>query len=216
MERERMSAGADRTVGEETGRGRGEKENGRQIITYCTGGIRCEKGARFLSENIGPGDSVYTLQGGIAAYLLWMEAEIAHGRKTAAESLFHGRNYVFDARGSTALGGGVEGEVLPVAECHLCKKPEDRLSKCHSRGCHLVLVVCSFCEEADPRCCRDCVELDRQEGVRKGPRPICECEKEREVRLWGKRDGGKLPKTHGGWKERKSRSGLNIQFKTID
>lgn len=89
-----------------SGLGGGEEENreeeGRDVLAYCTGGIRCEKGVRFMVEKAGrPGDRVFTLRGGIAAYLMWMDGEIREGRKRPEESLFKGRNYVFDARGST-------------------------------------------------------------------------------------------------------------------
>ncbi|RFU29782.1 hypothetical protein B7463_g6575, partial [Scytalidium lignicola] len=164
----------------------GEGQEGRQILTYCTGGIRCEKGVRWMQENaeMRDGDKICTLQGGIAAYLMWMDEEIAQGRKTAEESLFRGRNYVFDARGSTTL----TSEMLdPVSTCHTCGELCDRLSKCRSRGCHLVLVICTKCEaESDPRCCENCLGLDSMEVVKStGPRPICTCEKEREAMLWG-------------------------------
>jgi len=51
------------------------ESGGGQIMTYCTGGIRCEKGVRFLAERMEKkkGDKVSTLKGGIAAYLMWME-----------------------------------------------------------------------------------------------------------------------------------------------
>ena len=167
---------------------RGEGSEPRQIMTYCTGGIRCEKGARFLEENMEKrdGDTVCTLKGGIAAYLTWMDEEIKLGRKNQEDSLFRGKNYVFDARGSTGLSqeGG-----FPVSKCHICDNPSDRLSKCRSRGCHLVLVVCEHCKGADPRCCQSCQEfdatLDSEDQSSLPPRPICACEKEREERLWG-------------------------------
>lgn len=176
---------AKRLLGNE-GEGRGE--GGRQIMTYCTGGIRCEKGVRWMQENMEKreGDVVCTLKGGIAAYLMWMDEEIKSGRKRPQESLFKGKNYVFDARGSMGLSEGVEE---PVASCHCCGKPEDRLSKCRSRGCHLVLVVCGSCEErGDPRCCSSCRNADTVSGeveATKKPKAICACEQKREAELWG-------------------------------
>lgn len=163
-----------------------ESKGGRQILTYCTGGIRCEKGVRWMQENaeMKDGDTICTLQGGIAAYLMWMDEEIAQGRKTAEESLFRGRNYVFDARGSTGL---TSGSLEPVSKCHSCGELCDRLSKCRSKGCHLVLVVCHKCEaESDPRCCENCLNMDTTRDTEFAtPRPICACEKEREALLWG-------------------------------
>ena len=206
----------------------------RKIMAYCTGGIRCEKATRWMLENapMRPGDEVYTLDGGIQAYLTWMADEIRAGRLTARDSLFKGRNYVFDARGSLGLGlnsgGGADGDaeednIEPVAACHMCGTPEDRLSKCRSTGCHLVLVVCECCEqEGDVRCCGNCGELDSK-GARstEGPRPICLCEMEREARLWGEENGkkgrvkGKGKGRRRGATERED-GGIRIQVKTID
>jgi predicted sulfurtransferase len=196
-------------------------ENGksrRKIMAYCTGGIRCEKATRWMVENASmkPGDEVYTLEGGIQAYLTWMAGEIRAGRKSPKDSLFKGRNYVFDARGSLGFGLDVadEMETEPVAACHICGKPEDRLSKCRSRGCHLVLVVCKKCEDGDVRCCGNCRELDT-ESMRDGPRPICLCEMERETKLWGE---GYFKKTKVKGKRKgkeKTDDGISIQVKTI-
>jgi predicted sulfurtransferase len=164
-----------------------DEGSSRQIMTYCTGGIRCEKGVRWMADKMEmrEGDKICTLKGGIAAYLMWMDDEIHQGRKQPAESLFLGKNYVFDARGSTGL---VDGELEPVSSCHICGVLSDRLSKCRSRGCHLILVVCSACDDTkDPRCCQNCLELEMQgsnENSREGPRPICKCERERESHLW--------------------------------
>jgi predicted sulfurtransferase len=197
----------------------GDERKERQILTFCTGGIRCEKGARFLQERTG--DMVATLKGGIAGYLMWMDEEIKLGRKRPAESLFKGRNFVFDARGSTTLGED-EG-IEPVAKCHVCTTPSDRLSKCRSKGCHLVLVVCAACELSDdPRCCRSCLDMDivtQVDGAlntNSGPRSICACEKEREADLWG-REYVKPPKSKKG-KKRGLRDDvdINIQVKVID
>jgi predicted sulfurtransferase len=164
------------------------ERGGRQIMTYCTGGIRCEKGARWMQENMQKrkGDRVCTLKGGITAYLTWIDEEIRLGKKRPEDSLFRGKNYVFDARGSTGLNG--DTLLDPVSICHVCGKLEDRLSKCQSKGCHLILVVCEVCEAADPRCCQSCRDIDESAASDldlKVSRLICDCEREREILLWG-------------------------------
>lgn len=191
----------------------------KQIMTYCTGGIRCEKATRWVQEKIGvqQGQRVCTLQGGIAVYLSWMDEEIKHGRKQAEESLFRGRNYVFDARGSIGLDTSTPLE--PVSRCHVCATPSDDLSKCGSKGCHLILVVCTSCNKGDPRCCRSCYEADTEFALTTGPRPMCMCEIEREAELWGEQRV-KVTKTQG-WRKARRKAPMNvehmdIQIRTID
>jgi predicted sulfurtransferase len=157
-----------------------------QIMLYCTGGIRCEKAARWMQENIPESNKpkICTLKGGIAAYLAWMEVEIENRRQQPEDSLFKGRNYVFDARGSVGLPEATE----TVSCCHSCEQSTINLSKCQSKRCHLVLVVCLDCIHNDVRCCQDCKDIDEGEESRTsvaGARPICTCEKERESLLWG-------------------------------
>lgn len=175
----------------------------KQIMTYCTGGIRCEKAARWMQESLSRSSEtkIYTLDGGIAAYLAWMEAEIRDGRLRPEDSLFKGRNYVFDARGSVGLPDATE----VVSRCHLCEQPTSSLTKCHSKGCHLVLVACSDCSQKDLNCCEDCKGIDEQKESRMdGPRSICACEKEREFALWG---GVRQKQTKKKKRERKEKQG---------
>ncbi len=205
-----------------TGRGDSVRSEGKHFMTYCTGGIRCEKGARFLQESMErrEGDIVCTLKGGIAAYLAWIDEEIRLGRKKPEDSLFRGKNYVFDARGAIGLSKGA-GD--PVSKCHICANPSDRLSKCQSRGCHLVLVVCEDCERAGPRCCQSCLDFDdlhdseKQEDVR--PRAMCACERVREEQLWGPRPIKKSKqhalKIRSTPKQAKAND-INIQVKIIE
>lgn len=72
----------------------------REIMTYCTGGIRCETAGPLLSL-VAPQATIYTLQGGIQMYLDYVHSY----NKT---SLFKGANYVFDARQALL------GPALPV------------------------------------------------------------------------------------------------------
>jgi predicted sulfurtransferase len=203
------------------GNGDGVRKEGRNFMTYCTGGIRCEKGARFLQESMEKrdDDTVCTLKGGIAAYLAWIDEEIKLGKKMPEDSLFRGKNYVFDARGAMGLS---EGAGDPVSQCHICANPSDKLSKCQSKGCHLVLVVCEHCEQEDPRCCQSCWDFDDLYASQKHEdmplRPICACEMEREEKLWGpgplKESKQPALKTRST-ANRVKPSGINIQVEVI-
>ena len=64
-----------------------ESLRGKTVVTYCTGGIRCEKAALYLGE--AGIDHVLQLEGGILRHF-----ELAGGRH------FEGRCFVFDSRES--------------------------------------------------------------------------------------------------------------------
>lgn len=162
-------------IGSGAAAGKEEKKQ-KQLLTYCTGGIRCEKATRWMAEREGEDRKICTLRGGIAAYLDWIDDEIGAGRMGAEESLFRGKNYVFDARGAVSSQSAAGG---PVSQCHVCGTRDDRLSKCRSLGCHLVLIVCEGCElGSEPRCCRSCGDMDAKS------RTMCACERAREQSLW--------------------------------
>ncbi|KAL1296884.1 hypothetical protein AAFC00_004499 [Neodothiora populina] len=194
----------------------GEGESQRQILTYCTGGIRCEKATRWMAERddatVGVNRQICTLRGGIAAYLDWVDEEIAAGRMTADDSLFKGKNYVFDARGAMSLD---EASHDPVSQCHVCGKAEDRLSKCRTSRCHLVLVVCADCEEKDPTCCESCREGSAAVDGTTKAREMCECEKQREYSLWGP-ELPKLPKMQTSRRAKTNKHGLNNPVRVIE
>lgn len=106
----------------------------RPILTYCTGGIRCEKLSGFLL-NEGFKD-VYQLDGGIVTYGKDPEVQ---GR------LFDGKCYVFDDRISVPINRTDEDVV--VGRCYHCGKPEDRYINCADDLCHRKHVCCEECEE---------------------------------------------------------------------
>jgi UPF0176 protein len=60
---------------------------GKTVVSYCTGGIRCEKAALFMRD--AGVDPVYQLEGGILKYL-----------EETAGTHFEGECFVFDARGA--------------------------------------------------------------------------------------------------------------------
>ena len=64
---------------------------GRTVVTYCTGGIRCEKAAVFLAQAGVP--DVLQLHGGILGYF-----------QTVGERHFDGSCFVFDRRGAIEPG----------------------------------------------------------------------------------------------------------------
>ena len=110
------------------------------ILTYCTGGIRCEKlSGILLKEGF---KEVYQLDGGIVTYGKDPETQ---GR------LFDGKCYVFDERISVSINH--TDEDIVVGRCHHCGEPADRFINCADDFCHLQHICCEACEEEHNQFC---------------------------------------------------------------
>ncbi len=134
-------------------------QENKNIIMYCTGGIRCEKASAYMLHK--GFKNVYHLEGGIINY----------ARQTSTENLetkFIGKNFVFDDR----LGERITEDV--IARCHQCGKPCDDHTNCKNNGCHLLFIQCEDCAKEMQGCCssecRDTIHLpaERQKEIRKG------------------------------------------------
>ena len=106
----------------------------KKILTYCTGGIRCEKLSGFLLKE-GFKD-VAQLHGGIVTY--GKDPEV-RGK------LFDGKCYVFDNRISVPINQTEEATV--ISQCFHCGKPADKYINCGHVTCDLRHIVCESCEE---------------------------------------------------------------------
>ncbi len=116
----------------------------RPILTYCTGGIRCEKLSGFLMKE--GFSEVYQLDGGIATY----------GKDPEVRGqLFDGKMYVFDERISVPIN---QVEHVVVGKCHHCGKPEDRYINCANDYCHKQHICCTSCETEHNSFCSDTCE----------------------------------------------------------
>jgi UPF0176 protein len=116
----------------------------KNIIMYCTGGIRCEKASAYMLHN--GFKNVYHVEGGIIEYV----------KKAREENLplkFIGKNFVFDER----LGERVTDDV--ISKCHQCGEPSDRHTNCANQKCHDLIIQCERCAEEFKGCCsHDCVQ----------------------------------------------------------
>jgi len=110
----------------------------KNIIMYCTGGIRCEKASAYMLHN--GFTNVYHLEGGIINYA--KQAKEHH-----LESKFIGKNFVFDDR----LGERITEDV--IAKCHQCGKPADTHTNCKNDSCHLLFIQCDDCVKKYDGCC---------------------------------------------------------------
>lgn len=126
----------------------------KKVLTYCTGGIRCEKLTGFLM-NEGFSD-VAQLDGGIVTYGKDPEVQ---GR------LFDGKCYVFDERISVPINHTSEDVV--ISQCHHCGKSEDRYINCEYTLCHAKHICCEECEQLHRGFCSDECEENSNNMVQK-------------------------------------------------
>ncbi|TPE42618.1 oxygen-dependent tRNA uridine(34) hydroxylase TrhO [Pontibacter mangrovi] len=120
-----------------------EKFKDKKILTYCTGGIKCEKASAFLLEQ--GFEDVYQLHGGIIKY----------GKEAGGED-FEGKCYVFDNRVAVDVNS-VNPTV--ISTCHVCGTPNDRMVNCANPVCNLHVAICEKCGwELDGACSTECKE----------------------------------------------------------
>jgi UPF0176 protein len=137
------------------------EKNGKDknYLTYCTGGIRCEKASAYLKyKGI---QNVFQLEGGIIEYTRQV-------KQNKLENNFLGKNFVFDERKSERISDEI------VSSCHQCGAPADTHVNCTNEACHLLFIQCKNCQEKMNTCCSDdcnkTIQLSYQEQkeLRKG------------------------------------------------
>jgi len=131
----------------------------RNVVMYCTGGIRCEKASAWM-KHIGF-KNVFQLDGGIIEYARQVKEQ-------GLENKFVGKNFVFDER----LGERISNDI--ISHCHQCGAPCDTHTNCKNDGCHLLFIQCESCAKKYDGCCssecKDVIELpeEKQKEIRKG------------------------------------------------
>ncbi|MEI9809169.1 MAG: rhodanese-related sulfurtransferase [Bacteroidota bacterium] len=122
-----------------------KEKKDKNIIMYCTGGIRCEKASAYMLHN--GFKNVFHLEGGIINYAQQV-------KEKGLDSKFTGKNFVFDDR----LGERITEDV--IAKCHQCGKPADTHTNCRNSGCHLLFIQCNECAGAFEGCCsKECLDI---------------------------------------------------------
>jgi UPF0176 protein len=118
------------------------------IVTYCTGGIRCEiLSAVMVKRGF---QEVYQIDGGIVRY----------GNKFGDESLWEGSLYTFDDR----ITIDFSDHTKLLGECELCKTPTNDYYNCNTAQCHNLVLLCASCNElpAVEKCNHQGSGLDRE------------------------------------------------------
>nr|WP_223160565.1 MULTISPECIES: rhodanese-related sulfurtransferase [unclassified Leucobacter] len=98
----------------------------RPVVTYCTGGIRCEI-LSVAMKNRGFNE-VYQIDGGIVKY----------GEAFGNDGLWEGSLAVFDGREVMDFAPGAE----VIGRCRVCEAPSNRVSDCTLASCKTRFVIC--------------------------------------------------------------------------
>jgi UPF0176 protein len=99
------------------------------VVTYCTGGIRCEVLSSVM-RNRGFSE-VYQLEGGIVRY----------GEQFADGGLWEGSLYLFDAR----MNHEFSDEVKVLGACERCSAPTSKFHNCANLACRKLILLCDVC-----------------------------------------------------------------------
>ncbi|NKS38724.1 rhodanese-related sulfurtransferase [Rhodococcus hoagii] len=99
------------------------------VVTYCTGGVRCEV-LSALMRNRGF-EEVYQIDGGVVRY----------GEAYGDEGLWDGSLYVFDKRMNLQFSGNA----VTLGTCTLCQEPTSRYRNYPDTGGRELVLVCESC-----------------------------------------------------------------------
>jgi UPF0176 protein len=140
-----------------------KEDRDKNIIMYCTGGIRCEKASAYMLHQ--GFTNVFHLEGGIIHYANQV-------KEKGLSNKFHGKNFVFDNR----LGERITDEI--IAKCHQCAQPADTHVNCANEACHLLFIQCETCASTFEGCCsQECqdfihlpedIQKEKRKGIDKG------------------------------------------------
>jgi len=103
------------------------------VVTYCTGGIRCEI-LSSLMKNRGFKE-VYQIDGGIVKY----------GEAYGDDGLWEGSLRVFDDRMTVDFSDHAK----VIGECSHCSGPTNNYENCAWSNCNDLVLICLFCKQ-DP------------------------------------------------------------------
>jgi predicted sulfurtransferase len=112
-----------------------EQFKDKQVLMFCTGGIRCERASAYLKSK-GVAKEVYQIEGGIHRYA-----------EKYPDGFFRGKNYVFDSR----ISAKVNDDIL--ANCTFCELPCDDFTNCLNAICNIQFIICAPCLEKQGSMC---------------------------------------------------------------
>ncbi|HEY5152872.1 MAG TPA: rhodanese-related sulfurtransferase [Candidatus Saccharimonadales bacterium] len=106
------------------------------VVTYCTGGIRCEVLSMLMKNN--GFQEVYQIDGGIVKY----------GEEYGDDGLWEGSLYVFDDRVTTKFSD----KAIDIGDCVRCGGKTSRYINCDNKACNRLILVCDGCNLPNQIC----------------------------------------------------------------
>jgi UPF0176 protein len=105
------------------------KLKNKPVVTYCTGGIRCEILSALMKRR--GFSEVYQIDGGVVGY----------GEKYADAGLWEGSLYVFDGR----MGTKFSDKAIDIGQCIHCLAKTSNYENCANKACNDLVLICENC-----------------------------------------------------------------------
>ena len=118
--------------------GRFDHLKDKAVVTYCTGGVRCEI-LTVLMRNRGFSE-VYQMHGGIVRY----------AEQFGNDGLWEGSLYIFDRRMNQEFGD----DTKVIGTCDLCGASTSTFINCNNLSCRHLILMCTACQQTPSS--RDC------------------------------------------------------------
>ena len=106
------------------------------VVTYCTGGIRCEVLSMLMKKQ--GFQEVYQIDGGIAKY----------GEQYGDDGLWQGSLYVFDDR----MGLKFSDQAVDIGHCSHCDANTSNYENCANQACNDLILICENCRQIRKHC----------------------------------------------------------------
>lgn len=127
----------------------------KDVLMYCTGGIRCEPASAFFKDAT-QAKNVYQIQGGIHRYV-----------EQFPNGFFRGKNYVFDDRITVRINDDV------LANCEQCNAPYDDFTNCYNTLCNKQIIICPACISTYHNTCdKACFQKIQDNPTLRRPKPL--------------------------------------------
>ena len=121
----------------------------KKVISYCTGGIRCEVISAMMKKR--GFKEVYQIDGGIVKY----------GEKYGDDGLWEGSLRVFDKRMTINFSDNAK----TIGECTHCSGKTSNFENCAYSQCNDLVLICETCKE-NPELLFHAEECMRESGAR--------------------------------------------------